>query len=164
MKVQTLREQGKLSKVFIEADGGAFIVPNPASVIIKHLDGVVKNFKGLCDLNGWDYSPDDRAVDVWFHSKELDSENLNGHGVHLEVGNEVVHFRPYALNLIPASILRGHNEGDTLDIKVEGVGTVSGVDRYKVPVTMNLKVELKQKGFRYTGFGMFQEVLEHVTR
>lgn len=142
--------------VHISAKASAFIVPNPACPIKKCMDrkGLISRMKDICDLNGVAFNENDRLIEMWFHSEELNTENLIDHGGSIEDSEGNVK-RIYVQGIyIPESIIRNCKEGDTITYKMRG-----SIGNPKEDLILELELTLQQKGYRYSRYGNFEKVL-----
>lgn len=147
---------------------GAFVIPN-CSCTAK--DFLVDSFRlrttkrmyDICNQFGMDFDPDnDKLIPIWFHSDELESDNLEAHGFKYN-GNHY-DFR-YAY--LPYKILKDIKEGDELTIKFysEYAGTYYAEDDPMVnesDIWLTMDVKFEQLPYRYGNKGRFEEAVKYV--
>ncbi len=147
---------------------GAFVIPNGSAVANNFIvpsfrERIIKQMRSICDQFGMDFDPDkDRLIQMWFHSDELGSDNLEARGFKYN-GNHY-YFR-YAF--LPYKILKDIKEGDKLTIKFysEYAGTYYAdndliTNESDIWITMDVKFE--QLPYRYRNKGRFEEAVKYV--
>ncbi len=141
---------------------GAFVIPNSSGLVSNFIsDSVGTRVKAqmeeICAQFDMDFDPaNDRLIQMWFHSDELGSDNLEAHG--FNYGEDSYDFR---YGYLPYKILKDVKEGDTLTIefncdKLDG----DFIRTKKVPLTMDVKFE--QLPYRYGNKGRFEEAVRYV--
>lgn len=157
----------------ISINVGAFVVPNPARTVESFKDNGSKStyeyLTSMAELNNIQLTSDDKIVQLWLHSKELDCDNINDHGfgTHLEDGEELF-VKAYKIQWVPIKLLENVKEGDT-------VSFISPADGYydrkafklnksecRGPIILKVSMICQQKGYRYVSFGNFEEVVKSV--
>lgn len=144
---------------------GAFVIPNSSGlvgnfVVSSVATRVKAQMEEICAQFDMDFDPaNDRLIQMWFHSDELGSDNLEAHG--FDYGEDSYEFR---YGYLPYKILKDVKEGDTLTIefncdKYEEVDDDHWKSR-KVPLTMDVKFE--QLPYRYRNKGRFEEAVRYV--
>lgn len=149
----------------IRASAEAFIVPNPASTVRSWSleEEKTKRMCHLCKLNKRQFdAANDKLVELWFCSSDLNSRNLTDHGGYFF--DEGIRSTVYVKErFIPHSMLLGHKEGDTINIVLPGMmvqkSPQSGDTDDADEAIIDLTVTLKQLGYRYGTFGKFEEAL-----
>lgn len=142
---------------YVSAKASAFIVPNPACPIKRCLDqsGLIRRMQDICDLNGVEFNEDDRLIEMWFHSKELNTDNLIDHGGFLEDSDGNVRHIYVQGVYMPESIIKDCKEGDVITYKMRGF-----ISDPREELILELELTLQQKEYRYSRFGNIEEVLE----
>lgn len=146
----------------IRANAEAFIVPNLASTVggWSLEEEKTRRMCWLCELNGRQFDvANDKLVELWIHSEDLNSRNLTDHGGYFFEGSRSTVY--VTERFVPHSMLLGHKEGDTINIVLPGivVRKSSGDTDDADEAIINLTVTLKQLGYRYETFGKFEEAL-----
>lgn len=160
----------------VEANVDAFIIPNNAVKMKDFLGGIEERkikYQKLLDLSGikCDDLMDQKMVQIWLVAKEdLESDNLSDHGFRVIKDNSLYKFKMSGLYYLPLVALEGKKEGDIIDItfpiicyQYEGLRALDKCIKEKSDDwSLSAKITLKQKGYRYEGFGNFEEVLKIV--
>ena len=147
---------------------GAFVIPNGSCVaknLLVNSDKLrtIKQMSNICDQFGMNFDPDnDRLIQIWFHSDELGSDNLEAHGFKYN-GN---HYE-FRYVFLPYKILKNIKEGDKLTIKFysEYAGTYYAendliTNESDIWITMDVKFE--QLPYRYRNKGRFEQAVRYV--
>ena len=147
-------------KVSYEANVDAFIVPNKTHVVSDFLfdaDDRETAYKLLAWINKVHYEPsEDKLVEFWYVSPELESDNLVDHG--FKINGQYCNCDYDIGRFLPYSMVKDHKEGDTIDV-IWPYDDGSDVMKFIL-----MHVTFKQMGYRYARFGKFEEVLERVTK
>ena len=159
----------------LSINAGAFVVPNHATTfgyIKKH--GLSSTYEYLCDLaklNGIELKDDDKIVEMWFHSKELDCDNMADHGFETKLSNgHKIICQPRKLQWVPAKMLENVKEGDLITLITPGnayydedyhVLNVRKAAK-KIDLILSISAVCQQQGYRYKRFGNFEDVVKLV--
>lgn len=150
-----------------------FIVPNSLSRLGNMWDAEqrLSALNRLAELNDWDpFTNDDILVQVWLHDNEtLKCDNLIDHYWDFTTGNTNYSGRiSFYYGMLPISLFNGKKEGDSIKVKIPVTALkgqipwlVDNPQREEVEIGINMDgLKLQQKGFRYSNYGTFEEVLE----
>lgn len=157
----------KIIDKVVKCNVSAFIVPNRASLASSYLirpEERVKAFEDLANDNSMLYNSEkDHLVQLWLHSKDLNTENLVDHGgsVEDENGTKYRINLPSKFGFLPESFFDGKVEGDSIHIKTPATAHVPGESK-EIDIVLDMNLTLKQQGYRYSRFGNFEEVLKEV--
>lgn len=153
----------------VTMDVKAFIIPNHAGKLSRRnaflgLEERVAFINSIIDLNCIDipYPLDEPLVEIWWHCVDGEgysaSENICDHGVKIDG----VRHNIYRIDLVPATVFKGHKEGDTFTLKfVKKAYLNSGFDESE-DIEFTWNVTLDQLNYRYRNFGPFEKALETV--
>ena len=159
----------------IEAD--VFVVPNPAFRPYKELDFGSAKFVNelavqlagkLSALNSHLKYGDkinvlpameDKYIEVWIATRGDDQSNWSCHGI-----DQLDHKWFPEVERLPASLFAGKKEGDVVTFSMPIIRKDLDDDGEDIIIKKWQKVSLclKQRDYRYRGFGNFEEVLERV--
>lgn len=146
----------------IIADAMMFVIPNPG-VSINSLCCWQERYKKSAEINNVDISDDDEWIELWFHSEELDSENICDHGFCYSNDDGInVRVCAGAHNHIPAKVLDNIKEGETIEWNFEAPSHKRGSEEEPQSVLLTLNLTAQQKGYRYSRFGNFEDVVKLV--
>lgn len=151
----------------IEFDADVFIIPNvicKVSDFIVDVDEMTVYTENVLRMNGMDPSNarDTYLVQLWFISKELESDNVARHGFHAMVDGKEQRISPFNMEHLPVSLFEGHNEGDTINIKVPVYVDNYVGDDTRTFAEMDITVTLAQLKYRYRAMGKFDELLKEL--
>ena len=145
--------------------GDVFIIPNTAE-IFSNFSSPEWQAEKLSRLVGIKPQDDDRMVEVWITSPEVDNWQDNFAGFQKEIGlftdeNQEVEWEMengsesrllgYFPKYFPAKVFAGKNEGDKVTF-------------YCPEYDVNVVLTCKQQDYRYASFGNFEDVLRSVLR
>lgn len=140
-------------------DVEAFIIPNGAYMLSDILVPSVRKAR-LSKLNkvtsasGLEpVNPDvDKLVDLWYVSKEADSDDINNHGFAVEESTPpsgmVNYFDLREISCLPVKWLSGLKENDSIDLVIER-------NDYKI----ECHITMTQLKYRYKDRGAFEKAL-----
>lgn len=134
-------------------DVEAFIIPNGAYMLSDILvpsvrKATLNKLNSVASASGLEpVNPDnDKLVDLWYVSKEADSDNINSHGFAIDESTVpramFNYFDLHEISALPVKWLSGLKENDSIDLVIEH-------NDYKIEchVTMaQLKYRYKDKG------------------
>ena len=152
-------------------DVEAFIIPNGAFKISDIVDlsvrkRVLDKLNSVASASGLEpVNPDvDKLVDLWYVSKEADSENLISYG--FEIDQSTVpramlnYFDIHEIASLPVKWLSGLKENDSIDLVIER-------DIYKIE-SYDYKIEchitMTQLKYRYRDRGAFEKALASLAK
>lgn len=147
----------------IKANADLFIIPNAiVDTTDKFYDAphyrkLRETGPGMSMLNGLNpMDPDSsKLVQVWITSKEdLHTENLGDHCFHVDDQIIAGHDGKYSAGYLPLSMLKGHHEGDHINIKM---------DYSNHGIMLELDCRLAQTEYRYRNFGTFEDCLSRIS-
>ncbi len=132
----------------------AFIIPNSLAMIKDYIEPMqekkLKCMEELCNLNGTTFDPEsDKIVEMWFHSEDVECDNLHCHGFSVEELDGSVRVVSPAVNHIPVKLVKERKEGDTFTFKVQDEDLL-----------ICMELTLDQTHYRYRQFGPFEECLQ----
>lgn len=155
------KETGKFE---ITADAEIFIIPNRAARINDFLEfsreRILTKAEKLSQDNGKIFDREnDYMVEVWMHSKDLESDNMNSHGSFFNYEG-----KEYVIGSLSTYIPR-----PLIEMKEKEITTLRyndlkcrDDDGNKFDVDLVLNMRANQLDYRYGRSGSFEEVLEHV--
>lgn len=157
------KETGKLE---VTADAEIFIIPNRAGKIQDFLEfsrkRILDKAVELCEDNGHKFDQEnDYMVEVWMHSNDLNSDNMNCHGSYFTFEG-----KEYAIGSLPSYIpkqLISIKEKESTTLRYNNL-KCRDYDGNKGEVDLVLNLRANQLDYRYCRFGAFEEVLEYVCR
>jgi len=161
---RTIIDMNNIENLVINGD--VFIIPNSAAKINEFFEPEKKRelMKSICKMNGVEFNEEkDLCVETWIVSKEFCSDNVADHNIRTvnEDGNIVL----IGLNsgrFIPSCLLKDHNEGETIDIKLPIWININRAETAE-DTEVTFRLTLAQEKYRYKRFGSFQEVFKAVT-
>lgn len=150
----------------ISATGACFIIPNRGGKIEDFMTGFQKELdermQHISALNGQTFNRHhDWIAQIWWVSKDLESDNLTDHGFRVIDENGVQWFGRTPSDHFPVKVFGDHKEGDEMEITYPI--TLSSHQHGEKEVLLKLNVKLAQKDYRYRNFGDFEKVLKKVT-
>lgn len=160
-------EPKPVEHIQVEANAGMFIIPNSADqladwVLDSSVDAgssIIEGYKKICKDNGIEWDPKEKFVQLWFHSKELESDNLVRHGFIVTIDGQKHHVDIDSdFEDLPLQLVQNLKEGDVLDLHINDVKVANKI------VDFTLHVKAQQLGYRYQSFGTFEETLQQVIR
>ena len=159
-----------MEKQIISFTANAFIIPNGAREVSEFIsldkaNGTYRYLQEFAKLNNTEICDSDKVVQVWFHSNEVDSDNVVDHGfkVTLNDGTQTG-IRPSNLQWIPAKMLEGIKEGDSMMLVSPAFTNYNRTRQSKIDVILHISMICQQKGYRYARFGNFEEVVKSVCK
>lgn len=153
----------KIEKISVSAF--CFIIPNRASGLDE--DGWIdqedmkKFIKRAFEINNTEIDPKCKLVEVWIHSTDLNTDNLDCHGgcITLDDGRLV---RIYAdARYIPSTFLERRKEGAKIKYNIDAWIQIS--DEESRDVILELDLQLCQLESRYRHCGPFEDAYRRVT-
>lgn len=151
----------------VKANASAFIIPNSACVVSKFLnpERMIVEAKSICEANGMQFNESDKMIQVWIHSEDLSTENLQCHGGTFKEGGIRFHI-DCSYTYIPESFFRGHKEMDVISLKIPCMTAILNTedDNWEsIHMILDLNLTLQQQGYRYSNHGNFEDTLLKVT-
>ena len=152
----------------ITANVDAFIVPNSVSLFKDFMlkERREAKYKIMLELSGIECNLDEQPmIQMWYVGiEDLGSDNLVDHGFHLAIGNDMYCFDMNGLSYIPYCFLEGKKEGDTINVSFPVKCTIRNINgkdikENNIDWTLEAKITLKQRGYRYQRFGNFEDVI-----
>lgn len=147
-------------KYVVTANADVFIVPNRFNYIDLEHNFAIKKAKRICKTVNKEFYADDLFGEFWFVSNDLESDNIVDHGFEIE---HRVYVMPYKISsLLPVDLFENLKEGESKEIVIN----VSAND-YKnhikdIPVELHLNITAKQKEYRYSNHGNFEDVYKRL--
>lgn len=149
----------------------AFIIPNHAGAANDYLLFGEERKKFLdkisqennCGELDFDNDP---CCQLWFCSKDLDTDNLVAHGAFIEMPNEEeIWIRPN-IGVLPAKLFDEKKEGDVITVTIpwHHLYIYGRSKENDYPINLLIHLKLNQTGHKYCGFGNFEDALQYVTR
>ena len=161
-----------MNKMTLSINGGAFVIPNDSRRFksFNNMSGskyTADYLIELARLNNIELTGEDKIIQMWFHSKEVNCDNICDHGFTINENGEKIYVKAYKLQWVPEKLLRGMKEGETLKLIVPGVtiyrDKLSSIrnDQSEEGI-MTISAVCQQQGYRYARFGKFEEVVKNV--
>ena len=151
----------------VAVNASVFIIPNGAPLVSAYIinqDNIEKNMKKLCELNGETFDPEkDHVVECWFHSKELNCDNMCDHFFRLTIDGKEYHTRLQFFRMFPETLLRGCTEGSTKEF-IYPLILLNEEDETKLDCELVMNVTFDQTHYRYRHTGNFEDTLAMVCR
>lgn len=147
----------------IEFNAEAFIIPNRSGKLEDFVFSSTRKDTKEVAVSVLDREPDEdeRYIQMWYVVKDLNCENLVDHGASVELDGET-YYIGMPTSFLPYSILKGKNDGDTIDVTFRNSWDIDLDHEDEETVKITMHVTLNQKDYRYRNFGSFQEVLKKV--
>lgn len=102
----------------------------------------------------------ERFVQLWFHSKDLGSENIADHGFRLEdPDGETEWFGRINAEYLPKSMLRNVKEGDIINVKFPVQIRKDRNPETTKDIVLDMQLKCSQEFGRYRAHGKFHELL-----
>lgn len=142
---------------------GAFVIPNSSGLVSNFIVNSLATrtkaqMEEICAQFDMDFDPEkDRIIQMWFHSDELGSDNLECHG--FDYGEDSYDFR---YGYLPYKILKDVKEGDTLTIEFNCYKIEDGDFRNGRKIQLTMDVKFEQLPYRYRNKGRFEEAVKYV--
>lgn len=162
-----------MNNTIIKGALDCFIIPNGAIDLSKstmyNKDEKIANMKKVCELNGVEFDPEkDRIVELWYCGNDFKTTNLCDHGGHVTVGKEDCGMGFDTKSYLPSKLLRGHREGDVINVKIPG--WIRKNQKLKIlyktteceDATFDIYLKLNQRDYRYGWHGDFEDVLDSI--
>lgn len=147
-------------KYVVTANANVFIVPNGFHYIDLERNFAIKRAKRICKTVNKEFHAEELFGEFWFVSDDLESDNLADHG--FEVERRVYVMPGEIFSLLPIGLFEDLKEGETKEI-IMNVAANDYEDRIKdVPVELHLNVTAKQKEYRYSNHGNFEDVYKRL--
>jgi hypothetical protein len=159
-----------MDKEIISFNAKAFVIPNRAVRLVEFskqpwMNDVYKYLLEMASLNNIELNDDDEIIQLWFHSEELESDNLCDHGFNIRLNNgRMVSFRPKALQWVPLKLLESINEGDSLLLISPSSSNFNIKRQSSVDAILHISMICQQQGYRYQSFGNFEDVVKKVCK
>ena len=145
-------------------DVEAFIIPNGAFKISDIVDlsvrkRVLDKLNSVASASGLEpVNPDvDKLVDLWYVSKEADSDDINSHGFAIDESTmpriNLNYFDLHEIAGLPVKWLSGLKENDSIDFVIER-------NDYKI----ECHITMTQLKYRYRDRGAFEKALASLAK
>lgn len=130
------------------------------NIVKRHLIDIVK-------LNKIDLCANDKIVELYFHNKELESDNISDEGFTTIIDGRIAEVYPYNLKFVPIKILKDIKEGDVINYSTPCTAYIhnpsDGSSYEEISTILHLTVVCKQKGSEYETIGNFEDALKYVS-
>jgi hypothetical protein len=163
----------KINDISFDAD--IFIIPNPALLLPKFpftaiAGRIERDMRLICELNDLVFDPtQDYVIETLFLNPDLCFGSISDIGINVITSDGSNNLKMHTDNIrrFPAKLFKGYKEGDVVSIKVpcwinKRFADIDDPDT--IHVVSNVNMKLNQRGYQYSNFGAFEEVLEQVTK
>lgn len=148
-------------KMVVNADADIFIIPNKGCKLDDYFESfredLKKYYEDLCEANNTMFFENDKLVQVWITSKDLETDNLFCHAAWID--NYVIrldHHEDVPMKLIHIK------EGESTTLVFNGCATNLNDNTDKKEVKLVLNVTANQLGYRYRNSGKFEDIMAKV--
>jgi hypothetical protein len=149
----------------------SFIVPNSATYLSDHRLGGLKDITETIMTNDIDFNiRTDKLIELW-HVTAYD-DDVTSHQLTIDAGNGsyILLNRADFIHNLPSKMFVGKNEGETVDVRVEGyydglhISGEDGVKPEKIHISMDVVFSmcLAQQKYRYRRYGKFEDVFNRL--
>ena len=168
-------------KLVVNAKAEVFIIPNTpskinwASCLGERLADAMNE---ISKLNGYEFSPDEKLVQLWWTSEDLGSENLGDHGIRVQLNEDHLKiaasctYNPFGY--LPIGMVKDWHDGEEIEIIIpvktddncfvfkNGRFDRNATKADEMEIEFHLKVTPSQLKYRYRRFGTFEECLHSI--
>ena len=168
-------------KLVVNAKAEVFIIPNtPSKVNLDSCLGerLANVINEISSLNGYEFSPDERLVQLWWTSEDLGRENLADHGIRVQLNEDHLILSASctydSFGYLPIGMVKDWHEGEEVEIIIpiktdkscfilkNGKFNEGLVEADEMEIEFHLKVTPSQLKYRYRRFGTFEEWLHSI--
>ena len=155
----------------VEIDADIFVIPNRAYTIYEYenedtVELIRSDIDRALKLNdGLAYYANDKLVELWWTERSDDEDrcdNLCRHTFFFTNEKGVKEEARLDYELVPQSWIENMKEGDTIELILPLI-TRKGYDDIETgKYNAKINIRAKQRGYRYSGFGNFEDILNDV--